>query len=622
MASSARIDELKKKFDENPRRYFAPLANEYRKVGDLDQAMFICEAHLPQQPGHMSGHIVYAQTLFEMGRYDESKAAFGTALALDPENMIALRHLGDIARQAGDLNTAREWYERVLEADPRNDEIVQVMALLREEYARSVTGSAPSGGTSSPPAADPAAASVSSPATSPIAAPVSYPPPPAPSAPVVSAHEMPPADDDFGVDDELLDLDSMMIGETPLSTPAVPAAATGGETSEVSESDTDAQTDQGAFESDPLAIAADLPPLELATDLHLGLVDDGTQSDVAPSEASPLEGLRSYEPGVIAERDQIVDSSLEMEPFYDVLHGDSTPSPSQPAEREAESPAGSENSVELPSMEAAAPASESGEFPIGPSDQTATPVDTAPATRIPTPSVASEIFVTETMAELYLQQGHADSALDIYRKLVEQRPNDASLLERMRHLEDQLFGSPSAAAEPQGDLATAAAASPDDGLAEKCPTIREFLLGLIGRGWDGSSETNGAASASRTPENTMSRHTLPGSIDALFLQGDASTNDSNAATALGEAFGMSDIDADLTGELTHPGLSDAPSDRISSGGTPSASQAAEGFSFDQFFAGETNVVPPKPSSEMGGPPVESPEDIAQFNAWLNGLKKT
>ena len=102
MASSARIDELKKKFDENPRRYFAPLANEYRKVGDLDQALFICEAYLPQQPGHMSGHIVYAQTLFEIGRFDDAKTAFGTALALDPENLIALRHLGDIARQAGD----------------------------------------------------------------------------------------------------------------------------------------------------------------------------------------------------------------------------------------------------------------------------------------------------------------------------------------------------------------------------------------------------------------------------------------------------------------------------------------------------------------------------------------
>ena len=43
MASTARIDELKKKFDENPRRYFAPLANEFRKVGDLEQAIVICE---------------------------------------------------------------------------------------------------------------------------------------------------------------------------------------------------------------------------------------------------------------------------------------------------------------------------------------------------------------------------------------------------------------------------------------------------------------------------------------------------------------------------------------------------------------------------------------------------
>ena len=41
MASSPRIDELRKKFEENPRRYFAPLANEYRKAGDVEQAIAI-----------------------------------------------------------------------------------------------------------------------------------------------------------------------------------------------------------------------------------------------------------------------------------------------------------------------------------------------------------------------------------------------------------------------------------------------------------------------------------------------------------------------------------------------------------------------------------------------------
>ena len=132
MASSDRIDELKQKFDENPRRYFAPLANEFRKGGDLDQAILICQEFLPQQPGHMSGHIVYGQALYESGRLDEARGVFETALSLDPENLIALRHLGDIAGRQGDPTTARRWYERVLEADPRNDEIQGLLAGLSE----------------------------------------------------------------------------------------------------------------------------------------------------------------------------------------------------------------------------------------------------------------------------------------------------------------------------------------------------------------------------------------------------------------------------------------------------------------------------------------------------------
>ncbi|MFP5355368.1 MAG: tetratricopeptide repeat protein, partial [Gemmatimonadota bacterium] len=127
MATSARLDELKKKFDENPRRYFAPLANEYRKLGDLPQAIALCRAHLPNQPGHVSGHIVLAQSLHEAHELGESQQAFEMALELDPENLIALRYLGDISREQGDLAQARTWYERVLDADPRNDEIAQLL---------------------------------------------------------------------------------------------------------------------------------------------------------------------------------------------------------------------------------------------------------------------------------------------------------------------------------------------------------------------------------------------------------------------------------------------------------------------------------------------------------------
>src|ERR1700710_2810439 len=123
MASSASLDELQRKFDEYPRRYLAPLANEYRKAGALDRAIELCRTHLPDYPEHLSGYVVFGQALYEAGELTEATAVFDTALSLDPENLIALRHMGDIARDRGDRAGARDWYERVLEADPRNEEI-------------------------------------------------------------------------------------------------------------------------------------------------------------------------------------------------------------------------------------------------------------------------------------------------------------------------------------------------------------------------------------------------------------------------------------------------------------------------------------------------------------------
>src|SRR5919204_466197 len=76
MASSALIAELEKQFSENPRR------------------------------------------------------AFEMALSLDPENLIALRYLGDIARDRGDLDDAREWYTRLLDVDPQNPEILEQLEAL------------------------------------------------------------------------------------------------------------------------------------------------------------------------------------------------------------------------------------------------------------------------------------------------------------------------------------------------------------------------------------------------------------------------------------------------------------------------------------------------------------
>src|SRR5690606_20813995 len=130
MADNSRIEDLRKRYHENPRRFFAPLANEYRKSGFLDRALLLCQKHVPEQPENMNGLAVHGQTLFEMRQPEAARDPFEQALKLDPESLIPRRHRGDIARGLGDGPTAKGWYEKVLELDRRNDEVLDLMAQL------------------------------------------------------------------------------------------------------------------------------------------------------------------------------------------------------------------------------------------------------------------------------------------------------------------------------------------------------------------------------------------------------------------------------------------------------------------------------------------------------------
>src|SRR2546428_3335486 len=123
-----RLRELQEKFEENPRRYFAPLANEYRKGGQPKRAIEICRAQLAQMPGHMSGQIVYGQALYEAGEFEEARQVFERALTLDPENLIALRTVGDMSLQRGNTTEARRWYTRLLDADPKDTAVIALVS--------------------------------------------------------------------------------------------------------------------------------------------------------------------------------------------------------------------------------------------------------------------------------------------------------------------------------------------------------------------------------------------------------------------------------------------------------------------------------------------------------------
>lgn len=510
MSTTLRIEELKKKFDENPRRYFAPLANEYRKAGDLQQAISICQAHLPQQPGHMSGHIVYGQALFEARQFDQARTVFETALALDPENLIALRYLGDIAFELGDRGGARSWYTRVLETDPRNEEIAALMAAMGDPGTASRDSGAPAVATPAAPGAAPAASASAPAAGGPAAG-----PPPAGAA--RSADQAPPTQ--------------------PPPTQS-PAAASG---------DTDAELEK-LFSRPAQNAAASTPATPQAP-------------SAAPSSStfSPLTGFAApVNAGAPPSLDQPAPSLAA--PSFEAQRGDDAPLQNPPA------------------LEPAASSRDA--------------------------SARDQGFITETMAQLYVKQGFHDRALDVYRQLVSQNPNDSGLRERMERL-----------------------------AASRGPTVRQFL-GRIGarrpasRGPGVVAPPGGGPRNSgefRAPREEAARATSAGSIDALFAGKSPSREDVAAASTLADAFNGGSPpapDAQVGGRPAHPATTELSLDHVFRDGGAQAARSSGPVSYDQFFSqpapGGSQSAEPAPTST---PPASGADDIEQFNAWLQGLKK-
>lgn len=123
MAQSREIEKLQRRWQENPLGLtFAPLAEAYRKEGMYADALELLEIGLTQHPHYVPAHIVRGRCHLDTGEDSAAEAAFRRVAELDPENVIALKGLAEIAERGGRFEDARGQLLRLLAFDRNNEE--------------------------------------------------------------------------------------------------------------------------------------------------------------------------------------------------------------------------------------------------------------------------------------------------------------------------------------------------------------------------------------------------------------------------------------------------------------------------------------------------------------------
>ena len=116
-------------------RIFAPLADAYRKKGDVEKAIKICEQGLQRFPDYASARVILGKCYYDNGASERSKAEFERVLEFDSENMVALKFLGDILFAEDNKEKAVGYYNELLSIDPTNQEVKRLLDQLSEEFS-------------------------------------------------------------------------------------------------------------------------------------------------------------------------------------------------------------------------------------------------------------------------------------------------------------------------------------------------------------------------------------------------------------------------------------------------------------------------------------------------------
>ena len=403
MAFTSEIDKLERRWNENPLGLtFAPYAEACRKAGDFGKALELLEKGLAQHPNYVPAHIVRGRCFLDSQSDGEAEQAFLRAVELDPENVIALKSLADLAERAGRLPEAIRRLEQLLDVDRSNEEARGQLDRVLELKAAPAAVAAPSEDSAPPPPpADAVSDEPAGPATEATDGEESYENPTL----IELAEAEPEHDDSPGRNQWQVSNDSEAIRATE---PQMGDIVLGADPPDYAQASPGEPTDAALLE--PPLLAPLMPEVEEPFDVLLPPPPIEAEEETVPLPPEP-EPVESAVP--------------EVEP--------------EPEPEPVSAPALMAEPERVPEPEpAAAPESEPVHEPLA---------------GAPEP----ELVVTASMAEVFLRQGYRELARAVYLQLAERDPSDTRIAAALAELQPEAESpppSPPPVPEPHFDATT------------------------------------------------------------------------------------------------------------------------------------------------------------------------
>ncbi len=371
--NASEITKLTERIAKDPKsKLFVPLAEEYKKIGDIDMAVMVLQEGLANNPGYVTARSFLGRLLLENGDLVGAQKELEEVIKTIPDNLLAQRKLGDLFILLHRNIDGLQRYKAALALNPGDKEVAALVADL--EAGKDVADRVPKPKAPKPPAeeksaaAKPAAASPA--AAGPAAAAKAGPKPasagqPAMQHPSQAAGKFPqPA--------------AAPDPSVPKPRPAAPAAST------------DAEKPAAVPEViEAVEEIIEIEPLEPSAHVAAGKMPGRRSAAEQPKQpkppapqAPPADTFDLSEPG----------GSLPQEPAMP------EPVPWEPEPAVAAVP---------PPQEWTPPAEES-----------------------------SDDINTNTLAELYITQGFYEKAIEIYEGMLAERPGNQALQRKLNKIRD------------------------------------------------------------------------------------------------------------------------------------------------------------------------------------------